>query len=126
MPPHRPGPRPPPQTTKPNQYTCFLTTASTSADGTLTYSERILTPTPRTSAAALESVVAFASPWRVPVPVDIHSSQTLGDSATLTVRFAFGSGLVFLNQRSLVDVHTGIDSVDDSVADPLRFLPAKA
>ena len=66
---------------------------------------------------ALESVEALTGPRRVPVPVDVHTGEALGDRAGLGVRLALHGGLVLLNQALLVDVHAGVDGRDDGVVE---------
>lgn len=74
----------------------------------------------RTLAAALVSVVTFPGTRGIPVPVDIDTSETLGDGAALAVRFALGSCLVLCDQTGLVDVHACVDGVDDGIVEQFQ------
>ena len=63
------------------------------------------------AAAALVAVVSLARAGGVPVPVDVHAREALGDGAGFEVGFALAQGAVFPDQRGLVDVDARFDDV---------------
>lgn len=70
-----------------------------------------------TLAAALVAVVALAGSGRVPVEVDVHAGDALGESAGLLVALALALRKELVDQTLLVDVHTGVDGVDDGLVE---------
>ena len=74
----------------------------------------------RTSAPTLVPVESFSCPWGVPVPMDVHPCQALGDSAGFAVALAFDEGVVFLDQARFVDVDASVDLVDDGIVEKLQ------
>jgi hypothetical protein len=64
-------------------------------------------------AAAAQTVVALASPGRVPVEMNVNASETLGDCTSFHVALA-GRELVELGDHGgFVDVDAGVDGVCD-------------
>lgn len=74
----------------------------------------------RTLAAALVPVVTFAGARAVPVKEDVDAGEALGDGAAFAVALALAGGLVLGDEPLLVDVHAGVDGVDDGVVEELQ------
>lgn len=74
----------------------------------------------RTLAAALQTVVALAGSWGVPVKGDVDAGNALSDSPRFGVGFAFYFGQEAGREFCLVDVHPGVDSVDYGVGKELQ------
>ena len=71
-------------------------------------------------AAALVAVVALAGTGRVPVEVDVDAGQALGDGAGFLVALALALREELLDETLLVDVHTGVDGIDDGLVEEAK------
>lgn len=71
-------------------------------------------------AATLQSVVTLTGSGAVPVPVDIHTSDGLGDSSRLSVALALNIFQELGGQFLLVDVYAGIDGINDGLVEELK------
>ena len=68
----------------------------------------------------LVSVVALTSSWGIPVEVDVDTSQTLGNGASLAVALSLCLLVELLDELCLVDVHASVDRVSDSLVKELE------
>lgn len=74
----------------------------------------------RTLRATLVAVVALASTRSVPVPVDVHTGDALGDGACLAVTLALDGLSVLLDESVLVDEDPGVDGINDGLVEFLQ------
>lgn len=74
-----------------------------------------------TLSTTLVPVVTFAGSGRIPVPVDIHASDSLCNCAGFSVALALGSAQVFGDELFLITRAALVDGIDDGV---FEFLEA--
>lgn len=70
--------------------------------------------------ASLVPVETFPGTRGVPVPVDVHAGDALGDGAGFAVALPLGLLQVLVDEGLLVDVGSGVDGVDDSLVEQLE------
>jgi len=71
-------------------------------------------------AATLVPVVALAGACGFPVKVDVYAGETLCDGAGLLVALSLALLEELLDEFLLVDVHAGVDGVDDGFVEELE------
>lgn len=74
-----------------------------------------------TLGATLVPVVTLAGSGSVPVPVDIHTGDSLGNCAGFGVALTLGSSQVFVDEFFLISSAAFVDGLDDGV---FEFLEA--
>lgn len=73
-----------------------------------------------TLGATLEPVVTLTGARRIPVEVDVLSSDVLGDRASFKVALALSSLQVLINEGLLVRVGTLVDGLNDGIVEKLQ------